>query len=321
MKAIVGTNYGGPDKLELRELETPVAGADEVLIQVRASSVNPYDWHLMRGHPYVVRLVYGLRRPKRPIPGVDVAGIVEGVGADVTGFRPGDEVLGCAGGSLAEYVTAPAKDLILKPADMTFEQAATVTLAGCTALQAVRDQGELESGQRVLVNGAAGGIGTFAVQIAKALGANVTGVCSTRNVDMVRSIGADSVVDYTAEDFTRQGEKYDLILDAVGKRSLSDLRRALTSKGTLVIVGGADGNWVRPLALPLKGAIVSRFVSQRLRFFVAKICREDLLVLTELVTTGKLTPVIDRTYALAAGAEAIAYLEAGHARGKVIVTP
>ncbi|MFZ0170329.1 MAG: NAD(P)-dependent alcohol dehydrogenase, partial [Acidimicrobiales bacterium] len=171
MKAIVGTNYGGPDKLELRELETPVAGADEVLIQVRASSVNPYDWHLMRGHPYVVRLVYGLRRPKRPIPGVDVAGIVEGVGADVTGFRPGDEVLGCAGGSLAEYVTAPAKDLILKPADMTFEQAATVTLAGCTALQAVRDQGELQSGQRVLVNGAAGGIGTFAVQIAKALGA------------------------------------------------------------------------------------------------------------------------------------------------------
>jgi NADPH:quinone reductase-like Zn-dependent oxidoreductase len=321
MKAIVGTNYCGPDKLELREIDTPVAGADEVLIQVRASSVNPLDWHIMRGHPHLVRLGEGLRRPRRTIPGVDVAGIVETVGGEVTGFRPGDEVLGSAGGSLAEYVTAAARDLVLKPAGMTFEQAAALPCAGCTALEALRDRGQLRPGQRVLVNGAAGGVGTFAVQIAKALRAHVTGVCSTGNAEMVRSIGADSVIDYTAEDFTRQRERYDLIIDAVGKRSVADLRRGLTPKGTLVIVGAGDGNWVGPFALPLKAMVVSRFVSQRLLFFMAKVCQEDLLVLTELVVAGKLTPVIDRTFALAAGADAIAYLEAGHARGKVVVTP
>jgi NADPH:quinone reductase-like Zn-dependent oxidoreductase len=321
MKAVVGTNYCGPDKLELTEIDTPVAGADEVLIQVRASSVNPLDWHIMRGHPHLVRLGEGLRRPRRTIPGVDVAGIVEAVGGEVTGLRPGDEVLGSAGGSLAEYVTGAAKELVLKPAEMTFEQAATLACAGCTALQALRDHGQLQPGQRVLVNGAAGGVGTFTVQIAKALGAHVTGVCSTGNVEMVRSIGADSVVDYTSEDFTRQGERYDLIVDAVGNRSLADLRRGLKPKGTLVLVGAGDGNWVGALALPLKALLMSRFVSQRLLFFMAKICREDLLVLTELAAAGKLTPVIDRTYQLAASAEAIAYLEAGHARGKIVVTP
>lgn len=321
MKAIVGTTYGGPDKLELKDIDTPVADADEVVIEVRASSVNPLDWHIMRGHPHLVRLIEGLRRPRRPIPGVDVAGIVAGCGAEVTAWRVGDEVFGSAGGSLAEYVTAAPKDLVSKPAGMTFEQAATLACAGCSAIQALRDRGQLQSGQRVLINGAAGGVGTFAVQIAKALGSEVTGVCSTSNVDLVRSIGADAVVDYTVADFARSGEQYDLILDAVGTRSLADLRRALKPTGTLVVVGGGDGKWVGPFALSLKATLANRFVRQRLLGFMAKVTSEDLLALSELVTSGTLTPVIDRTYALAAGAEAIAYLETGHAKGKVVVTP
>jgi NADPH:quinone reductase-like Zn-dependent oxidoreductase len=320
MQAIVGTEYGSPDGLELREVDTPAVGDDQVLVRVRAASVNPADWHFMRGLPYPVRLESGLRRPKRTVPGADVAGVVEAVGKDVTEFQPGDEVFGYRGGSLAEFVCGGERNFLRKPAGLTYEQAAAVPLAGFTALQALRDRGRIEPGQRVLINGAAGGVGTFAVQIAKELGADVTGVCSTGNLDMVRSIGADQVVDYTVEDFTRSGQRYDLIVDAVGNRSLSDLRRALTPAGTLVLAGGGNGRWLGPLLLPLKAVVVSRFVRQRLLPFLAKYTKDDLRVLKELVDAGKVTPVIDRTYPLSEAPEAIRYLEAGHARGKVVVT-
>jgi NADPH:quinone reductase-like Zn-dependent oxidoreductase len=320
VKAIVNNEYGSPDDLKLQEIDKPVLPSDGVLVRVRAASVNPYDWHLIRGLPYLVRISEGLRRPKRGVPGVDVSGHVEAVGDDVTQFQPGDEVFGSRGGAFAEYVCGREKSFVPKPAGLTFEQAATVGVAGCTALQAVRDRGQIELGHTVLINGAAGGVGTFAVQIAKALGAEVTGVCSTRNVDMVRSIGANQVVDYTQEDFTRRGQRYDLIVDAVGNRSLSDLRRALTPKGTLVIVGGGSGRWLGPLALPLRALVLSRFVGQRLLFFVATISKDHLVVLKDLIAAGKVTPVIDRTYPLSEAPEAIRYLEAGHARGKVVIT-
>jgi NADPH:quinone reductase-like Zn-dependent oxidoreductase len=320
MQAIVGTEYGSPDGLELREVDTPAVGDDQVLVRVRAASINPADWHFMRGLPYPVRLGSGLRRPKRTVPGADVAGVVEAVGKDVTEFQPGDEVFGYRGGSLAEFVCGGERNFLRKPAGLTYEQAAAVPLAGFTALQALRDRGRIEPGQRVLINGAAGGVGTFAVQIAKELGADVTGVCSTGNLDMVRSIGADQVVDYTVEDFTRSGQRYDLIVDAVGNRSLSDLRRALTPAGTLVLAGGGNGRWLGPLLLPLKAVVVSRFVRQRLLPFLAKYTKDDLRVLKDLVEAGKVTPVIDRTYPLSEAPEAIRYLEAGHARGKVVVT-
>ena len=320
MQAIVGEEYGGPEVLELRDVDVPALHPDGVLVRVRASSVNPYDWHVMRGLPRLVRLSEGSSRPKQPIRGVDVAGVVEAVGENVTAFRPGDEVFGAKAGALAEYVCAGPKNVLAaKPAGLTFEQAAAIPLAGVTALQALRDKGRLEAGQRVLVNGAAGGVGTFAVQIAKALGAEVTGVCSARNVDLVTSIGADRVLDYAEVDFARSDERYDLVLDNVGNRSLSDLRRALTPHGALVVVGGGGGNWIGPMMLPLRAAMLSPFVGQRLLPLLAKHTQDDLLVLKELAETGKIVPVIDRTYPLAEAAEAIRYLETGHARGKVVV--
>jgi NADPH:quinone reductase-like Zn-dependent oxidoreductase len=322
MQAIANSEYGPPEDLKLEEIDPPAVDEDGVLVRVRAASVNPLDWHTMRGQPYLVRLMMGLRRPKRPVRGVDMAGTVEAVGANVTQVRPGDEVYGWGRyGALAEYERAGESSCVPKPDGLSFEQAAAIPMAGCTALQALRDKGGLQPGQRVLINGAAGGVGTFAVQIAKALGANVTGVCSTRNVDLVRSIGADEVIDYTAEDFTKGPQRYDLIVTLAGNRSLSDLRRALTPKGTLVLAGGgSDGQWLAPLLGPLGALILSRFVGQRLVTLLAVMRKDDLLFLNELIDAGKLTPVIDRTYPLAEAPEALRYLEAGHARGKVVVT-
>jgi len=320
MKAVVYRSYGAPDVLGLEEIEKPAAGDDQVLVKVRAASVNPLDWHYMRGTPYLVRMGTGLRRPKDARLGVDVAGQVETVGRNVTRFRPGDEVFGVARGAFAEYVSASETKLALKPANLTFERAAAVPIAAFTALQGLRDKGRIQPGQKVLINGAAGGVGTFAVQIAKAFGAEVTGVCSTRNVEMVRSIGADHVIDYTRGDFTRSGPSYDLILDSVGNHSLSDLRRVLTPEGTLVLVGGPDkGHWLGPLADVLEAVVLSRFVSQKILPFLAHSSKDDLIVMKELLETGKVTPVIDRSYSLRDVPEAIRYLEEGHARGKVVI--
>jgi NADPH:quinone reductase-like Zn-dependent oxidoreductase len=321
MKAIVYDKYGSPDVLELKEIDKPAVGDDQVLIRVRAASVNPLDWHFMRGRPFFLRIKAGLRKPKVIRLGVDAAGTVESVGGNVTRFHPGDEVFGGCTGAFAEYACASEKALAPKPANLTFEQAAAVPIAALSALQGLRDKGRIQAGQRVLINGAAGGVGTFAVQIAKAFGAVVTGVCSTRNVDMVRSIGADHVVDYTQEDFTRNGQRYDLILDSVGNHSLSAFRRALTAKGTLVMVGGPDkGRWIGPMAGMLKVVVLSRFVSQKLLPFLAKRSHEDLVFLKDLLETGKVTPVIDRRHPLSDVPEAIRYLEEGHARGKVVIT-
>jgi NADPH:quinone reductase-like Zn-dependent oxidoreductase len=318
---IANSEYGPPEHLRLQEVDRPELDADGILVAVRAASVNPYDWHMMRGKPYLVRIGDGFRRPKRGVRGVDMAGRVEAVGASVTQAQPGDEVFGWGRwGALAEYERAGEKSCAPKPAGISFEQAAAIPTAGCTALQGVRDVGEIQPGQRALINGAAGGVGTFAVQIAKALGAEVTGVCSTRNVDLVRSLGADHVVDYTADDFARSGQRYDFVFDLVGNRSLRDLRRALTPTGTIAFSGGGSGNWLGPLALPLRGLVVSRFVKQQLRMFMAQLRRDDLLFMCDLIEDGKLSPVVDRTYPLSEAPEAIRYLEAGHARGKVVVT-
>jgi NADPH:quinone reductase-like Zn-dependent oxidoreductase len=322
MKAIVQETYGSPDVLELQEIQKPVIdGDDGVLVRVRAASVNPLDWHFMRGLPYFARIMgMGLRRPKDIVRGVDVAGQVEAVGESVKHVHPGDEVFGECTGAFAEYVCGREKSFAPKPEGLTFEQAAVVPVAGCTALQGLRDRGQIGPGQTVLINGASGGVGTFAVQLAKAFGAQVTGVCSTRNVDLVRSIGAHQVVDYTREDFTQGGQRYDLILDLVGNRSLSDLRRALTPKGTLILAGAESGRWLEPLPRLLSALVLSRFVGQRLVPFLAKVSKEDLVVLKELIEAGKVTPVIDRTYPLSEVPEGIRYLEAGHARGKVVIT-
>jgi NADPH:quinone reductase-like Zn-dependent oxidoreductase len=322
MKAIVYHNYGSPDVLKCEEIERPTAGDNEVLIRVRAASVNPLDWHFMRGAPYIVRIQTGLSKPKNTRLGVDLAGQVESVGRNVLQFHPGDEVFGVSRGTFAEYVCAAEKALAPKPANLTFEQAAAVPLAGAfTALQGLRDKGRIQPGQKVLINGAAGGVGTFAVQIAKAFGATVTGVSSTRNVDIVRSIGADHVIDYTREDFTRSEQRYDLILDCAGSRSLSACRRVMSPGGIYVIVGGPNrGRWIGPLISPLKALLLSRFVSQKLLMFLASANKEDLAVLKELIEAAKVTPVIDRCYPLSEVPEAIRYLEEGHARGKVIIT-
>ena len=323
MKAIVREKYGAPDVLEFKDVDMPVVDDDSVLVRVRAASINAYDWHVMRGSPFLARMSEGWRKPKSSAMGVDVAGQVEAVGKNVTQFRPGDEVFGARGGALAEYVRGTAKSfLVPKPAGLTFEQAAAVNMAGTTALQGLRDKGQIKPGQRVLINGAAGGVGTFAVQIAKAFGAHVTAVCSTRNVDMVRSIGADEVIDYTREDFTRSGQRYDLILDVASSRSLSDCRRVLGSNGILVVVGAAGGGRrMAPIVARLLAAVVSsRFSSQKMLPFLAKNSKEDLIVLKELIEAGKVRPVIDRTYPLSETAEAIRYLEEGHARGKVVIT-
>ena len=321
MKAIVYHDYGSPDVLQLEEIEKPVAADNEVLIKVRAASVNPLDWHFMRGTPYIVRIVMtGLSKPKNPRLGVDVAGQVEAVGSTVTQFKPGDEVFGTCRGAFAEYVCTSASNLVIKPTNVTFEQAAAVPIAAFTALQGLRDKGKIQPGHKVLVNGASGGIGTFAVQIAKSYGAEITGVCSTRNADMVRSIGADRVIDYTQEDFTKSEQRYDLIFDAVGNHSLSARRRVLSPKGICVMAGGPSGRWQIGLARSIKALIWSQFSSRKLIGLLAKSTKEDLTILQNLMETGKVTPVIDRRYKLSELPEAIRYLEEGHTRGKVVIT-
>jgi NADPH:quinone reductase-like Zn-dependent oxidoreductase len=304
--------------LEFSEVDRPVAGDDDVLIRVSAASVNPYDWHYMRGEPYLARFEMG-RKPKKTNLGVDVAGTVESVGGNVTEFGPGDEVFGVCEGSFAEYAIGSEATLALKPANLTFEQAGAVALAGFTALQGLRDWGKLRAGQRLLINGAAGGVGTFAVQIAKAMGAEVTGVCSTPNLEMVQSIGADHVLDYTKEDFTVECRGYDLMFDIIGNHSLSKCRRVLTSKGTYVMIGGPKGRWIRPMERLLQLLILSPFVSQAMVSRTARWSKDDLCELARLLEAGEVTPVIDRTYPLSAVAEAITYLEEGHARGKVVI--
>ena len=326
MKAIRYDRYGPSDVLELREIDVPAVGDDEVLVRVRAASVNPLDWHFMRGTPYLVRALAGLSRPRASAArlGADMAGSVEAVGKNVTEFRPGDEVFGGLDdrGTLAEYISVRRDGAVLaKPAGLTFEQAASVPVAGCTALQALRDKGQVRPGHKVLVNGASGGVGTFAVQLAKAFGAEVTGVCSTQNVAMVASIGADQVIDYTREDFTRAGRRYDLLVDIAGNRTLAETRRALTPKGVLVGVGGPNkGHWIGPLGRSVTMALLSPVLSQRMVFFLARLNKADLGVLRDLLEAGKLTPVIDRTFPLGESARAIGYLEEGHARGKVAIT-
>jgi NADPH:quinone reductase-like Zn-dependent oxidoreductase len=321
MRAIIYTEYGSPDVLRLSEVAKPVPNEGEVLVRIRAAALNPLDWHYLRGTPYLVRLLAGWRKPKVPGLGVDVAGTVEAVGRNVTPFKPGDEVFGTCRGAFAEQVCVAEDRLVPKPANLTFAQAAAVPVAAISALQALRDPGRIQPGQRVLINGAAGGVGTFAVQIARSFGAEVTGVCSTRNVDLVRSIGAHHVVDYTREDFTRSGPRYDLILDSVGNHSPPDLRRAMTDRGTAVMVGGPDrGRWLGPMPGVLKAAVLSRFSRQKLRPFLARVGKADLIVVQELLQAGKVTPVIDRSYPLSDVPGAIRYLETGHARGKVVIT-
>jgi NADPH:quinone reductase-like Zn-dependent oxidoreductase len=319
MKAIVQDNYGSSDVLQLKDIDKPVVKDDEVLVRVRAAAVNIGDWHLLRGVPYVMRLGVGLRKPRREIPGRDIAGQVEAIGRNAKQFRPGDEVFGWGQGAFAEYACAAENNLLPKPANLTFEQAAAVGDSAFTALDAVRDQGKVQPGHRVLINGASGGVGTFAVQIAKSFGANVTGVCSTRNLDIVRSLGADQVIDYTKEDFTRTEQRYDVMLDMVGSRSLSDCRRALTPRGTYVVVGVADiGRWFG-LGRQIRTLLLSPFVRQRMRVFVVRRNSEDLAVLKDLVEAGKVAPVIDRRYTLSEIPDALRHQGEGHAQGKIVI--
>jgi len=319
MKAIVQRRYGSPDVLQLRDVDEPGVGDDHVLVRVHAAAVNIGDWHLLRGVPYVIRLVAGLQRPRREIPGLDIAGQVEAVGRNVRQFRPGDEVFGWCKGAFAEYACAAESDLLPKPANLTSEQSAAVGDSAFTALAAVRDQGKVQPGDKVLINGASGGVGTFAVQIAKSFGANVTGVCSTRNLDTVRSLGADRVIDYTREDFAQSGQRYDVMLDLVGTRSLSGCRRALTPRGTYVVVGVKDmGRWLG-LGRQIRALLLSPFVRQRMRVFVVRHNREALRVLKELVEAGKVAPVIDRRFALSDVPDALRYQGEGHARGKIVI--
>ena len=322
MKAIVRDTYGSLDVLELRDIDKPEIGDEEVLVRVHAAGVGRDVWHVMTGLPYPIRLAgYGLRAPKNPVIGSDVAGVVEAVGKNVTRFQSGDEVFGIGKGSFAEYARALEDKLAPRPANLSFEQAAVVAISGLTALQGLRDHGKVRPGQEVLVIGASGGVGTYAVQLAKAFGAHVTGVCSTPKVDLVRSIGADHVIDYTREDFAEGDKRYDLILDIGGNSTLSPLRRALAFRGTLVITGGeGGGRWLGGTDRQLRALILSRFVDQKLGTFICKENHEDLLVLKELIESGKVTPVIDRTYPLAEAPEAIRYLEEGHAQGKVVIT-
>jgi NADPH:quinone reductase-like Zn-dependent oxidoreductase len=322
LKAITYHRYGSPEVLEFQEVDQPVVHDDDVLVRVRAASANPRDWHFMRGLPAFMRLQFGLRQPKNSGLGSDVAGQVEAVGGNVTRFRPGDEVYAdVVAGGFAEYTSVPEAFLAPKPANLTFEQAAAVPLAALTALQGLRDHGRVQPGQRVLVIGAAGGVGSFAVQLAKWLGAEVTGVCSTRNLDLVRSLGADHVVDYTQGDFTRGGQRYDLVLQLAGTRSPSDLRRVLTPTGTLLLSSGeSDGRLIGPVDRIIKALLLRPFTRQRLVPFEAKRSSQDLQLMTELIEAGTVTPVIDRTYPLSDVPEAIRYLEEGHARGKVVVT-
>ena len=319
MKAIIFTRYGSPEVLELKEVVKPAPNDNQVLVRVQAASANPLDWHHMRGGPFLVRLEEGLLKPKNPMLGADIAGRVEAVGKNVTEFQPGDEVFGVTAGGFAEHVCAAETKLALKPANLSFEAAAAVPIAAFTALQGLRDKGQIQPGQEVLINGASGGVGTFAVQLAKSFGAEVTGVCSTRNLDLVRSIGADQVVDYTKEDFTKNGQRYDLILDAVGNRSVSDYQRALSPQGRCVIAGFTSLS--RLFEHMVLGPWMSRGGSKKVGLMgIANPNKKDLVFIKELLEAGKVVPVIDRCYPLSEVPEAIRYLEQGHARGKVVIT-
>jgi NADPH:quinone reductase-like Zn-dependent oxidoreductase len=322
VKAIAQDTYGSTEVLEHRDVDMPEIAADEVLIRVHAAGVDRGVWHIMTGLPYPIRLAgYGLRRPKTPVLGMDVAGVVEAVGEDVTRFRPGDEVFGIGKGAFAEYARAPENKLAAKPANLTFEQAAAVAVSGSPALQAVRDYGRVESGQKVLIIGASGGVGTFAVQIAKVFGAEVTAVCSATKADMVRSLGADHVIDYRRDDFAGGEQRYDVVIDIGGNSSLSRLRRALTAKGTLVIIGGeTGGRWLGGNDRQIRALLLSPFVGQKLRTLMPKENHQDMIALKELIEAGKITPVIDRTYPLSEAPTAIRYLQEGNVRGKVVIT-
>jgi NADPH:quinone reductase-like Zn-dependent oxidoreductase len=320
MKAIVYHEYGTPDVLELQEIEKPAVKDEEVLIRVHATSVNPADWHLMTGKPYVMRPTTGLSKPKNQLLGLDMAGRVEAVGRNVTRFQPGDEVFGAHDGAYAEYAAAPEGRIAFKPANLTYEEAAAVPVAGLTALQGLRDKGHVRSGQKVLIIGASGGVGTFAVQLAKSFGAEVTGVCSTRNLDRVRSLGADRVIDYTREDFTRSGQRYDLIFQVAGTVPPSACRRVLSPAGTLVLCSGEGGSWLGPIGRILSGVVGSSFSSQKVVMWISQASHDDLVTLKELIEAGTVTPVIDRRYALAEAAEALRYQGEGHTQGKIVIT-
>ena len=332
MKAITFHKYGSADVLQLEEIEEPAVGDDGVLVRICAASINALDWHFMTGLPYVMRLMTGLRKPKCTRLGADLAGVVEAVGANVTQFRAGDEVYGSVEGevqgkqeielgSIAEYARVSEHGAVPKPANLTFEQAAAVPVAGLTALQLLRDLGRIQPGYKVLINGASGGVGTLAVQVAKSFGAEVTGVCSTGNVEIARSIGADEVVDYTKDDFARMGRRYDIMLDNVGNRSLADCRRVLKPKAVYISsFGRPELKWFGPMFQLIQMSLMSPFVSQKLGSMIAKGSKDDLLILKELIEAGKITPVIDRTYALSETIEAMRYFDKGHARGKVVIT-
>ena len=324
MKAITQDRYGGPEVLELSDIDQPIPDGDQVLVRVQAAGLHRGDWHVMTGLPYLIRVVVpdlGLRKPKVPVRGMDVAGTVEAVGPNVTRFQPGEEVFGWADGAFAEYAAAPQDQLAPKPANLSFEQAAAVPTSGFAALQGLRDSGEVQPGQQVLIIGAAGAVGLFAVQLAKTFGAQVTGVASTTQLELVRSVGADEVIDYTRQDVTDGSRRWDLILDTAGHRSLSQLRRALTPKGTLVIVGSEGrGRWLGGFDRSLRAPLLARLVSQRLRMLASKPGQQDLQTLRELLEAGKLTPVIDRTYPLGDVPEAMRQMVEGHTRGKLVIT-
>jgi len=324
MKAIVHCDYGLTN-LKLQDIEKPVPNDDQVLVRVRAASVNPYDWHFIEGTPYIMRAMgVGLRKPKSTQLGVDFAGTIEAVGKNVANFKAGDDIFGGKTGAFAEYVCPRAdRAIALKPASLTFEQAASVNIAGITALQAVRDKGKVQPGQKVLINGASGGVGTFAVQIAKSFDADVTGVCSTRNVDLVRSLGADHVIDYTKEDFAKNDQRYDVILDNVPNHSLSEIRHSLTPNGKYVMIGGGgpnDSRWIGPFGRVIHTLLLSPLIRPKMGMMMADPSQKDLTTLADMMQAGTIKPVIDRTYPLSQLADAIRYLEQGHARGKVIIT-
>lgn len=319
MRAIVYHRYGSPDVLQLEQIPTPTPADTGVLIRVRAASVNPIDWHFVRGMPYGFRMMSGLRVPKETRLGMDTAGTVETVGAGVTQFKPGDDVFGVCRGAFAEYASTPATALALKPANLSFAQAGSVAVAALTALQSLRDKAHIRPGQKVLINGASGGVGTFAVQIARSLGAEVTGVCSTRNVGLVQSLGAHRVIDYAHEDFTQSGQRYDIFVDCIGNHPLSACRRILAPKGMCIVVGGQSGKWVSPMDRLIAARAMSWFVSQNFVSIMAQWSQSGLAFLAGLMASGQVTPAIDRTYSLAEVPDAIRYLETGHAQGKVAI--
>jgi NADPH:quinone reductase-like Zn-dependent oxidoreductase len=321
MQAVVYRCYGSPDVLELEEVEKPVPGDDEILVKVHAAGVNPLDWHYMRGSPYIMRLGTGLGKPKDIRLGRDFSGKVEAVGKSVTRFKAGDSVFGGAAGAFAEYVVVREdRALAHMPQNLMFEQAASVPVAAITALQALRDHGKVKTGQKVLINGASGGVGTFAVQIAKSLGAEVTGVCSTRNLEMVKSIGADHVIDYKNEDYTQSAQTFDVIIDMVGNHSLLKNRKVLSPEGIMVLVGGSKGDWIGPLSKPIGAILISPFVDQQIKSFVATLKQEDLVFLAELLASGEMTPVLDRLFELNEVPDAVRYSESGRARGKIVIS-